>query len=77
VGIKPKKRGRKKGNEKKLHPEQEKEIKAVIIDKYPEQLKLPGCMWTRANIRDLIKRKYDIVTPLSTLGNYLKSWCLC
>lgn len=70
-GIKPKQRGRKEGNNRILTPAQEKEIRSIIVDKYPEQLMLPGCMWTRANIRDLIKRMYKIDMPLSTLGYYL------
>ena len=74
VAIKPKKRGRKEGEERSLTPEQEREIQKIIVDKYPEQMKLPGCMWTRANIRDLIKRKYGIEMPVSTLGCYLARW---
>jgi len=74
VGIKPKTRGRRLGDKRTLAPEQEWEIKKIIIDKYPEQLKLPGCMWTRENIRDLIKEKYKIDMPLSTLGYYLERW---
>jgi len=31
-------------------------------------------MWTRENIRDLIKQKYGITMPLSTLGYYLERW---
>jgi hypothetical protein len=31
-------------------------------------------MWTRANIRDLIKRQYGLSMPLSTLGRYLQRW---
>ena len=31
-------------------------------------------MWTRNNIRDLIKQKYKINMPLSTLGYYLALW---
>ena len=73
-GIKPKKRGRKKGEKRLLTPEQEKEIRGIIVDRYPEQLKLPGCMWTRSNIRDLIKRMYKTDMPLSTLGYYLERW---
>jgi len=74
AGIRPKTRGRRKGDKRTLTPEQEWEIKKIIIDKYPEQLKLPGCMWTRENIRDLIQRKYKIAMPLSTLGYYLERW---
>ena len=74
AGIKSKKRGRKTGEARKLSKEQEKETRGIIVDKYPEQMKLPGCMWTRSNIRDLIKRKYGILMPLSTLGYYLARW---
>jgi transposase len=74
LGIKPKQRGRKTGEQRKLSLGQEREIQTIIVDKYPEQLKLPGCMWTRSNIRDLIKRYYGISLPLSTLGYYLARW---
>lgn len=73
-GIKLKKRGRSKGKNRILTKEQEQEIVSIIADKNPEQLKLPGCMWTRNNIRELIKRKYKIEIKLSTLGCYLARW---
>lgn len=74
AGIKAKKRGRKTGEKRKLTPEQEREIQRSIVDKCPEQLKLPGCMWTRENIREYIGRKYRIELGLSTLGYYLARW---
>jgi transposase len=74
AGIKPKTRGRRTGDKRRLTTEQEWGIKKIIIDKNPDQLKLPGCMWTRENIRDLIKQKYKITMPLSTLGYYLERW---
>lgn len=74
AGIKPKKRGRRTGEKRVLSAEQEKTIQTMIVDKNPEQLKLPGCMWTRNNIRDLIKRLYKIDIKLSTLGYYLARW---
>ena len=73
-GIKPKTRGRRIGEKRVLSPEQEWEIRRIIVDKNPDQLKLAGCMWTRDNIRDLIKQKYKITMPLSTLGYYLERW---
>lgn len=72
--IKLKKAGRKFGEQRILTPEQEREIQRLIVDKNPEQLRLPGCMWTRENIRDLIKTNYKIIMPLSTLGYYLARW---
>jgi transposase len=73
-GIKPGKRGRRLGAKRILNPVQEQEIQRIIVDRNPEQLKLPGCMWTRENIRELIEQKYKIVMPLSTLGYYLERW---
>lgn len=72
--LKPKKRGRPAGKNKILSPEQEKEIQKIIVDKTPEQLRFKECMWTRNNIRQLIKEKYGIDIKLSTLGYYLVRW---
>ncbi len=72
--IKPKKRGRKKGENHILTPDQEREIQQIIIDKTPDQLKLKECMWTRKNIAALIKEKYGIEIKFSTLGYYLSRW---
>ena len=74
TGIKPKKRGRRKGENRVLTPEQEKDIRNTIIDKNPEQLKLKGCMWTRKSIAEYIERKHGVKLILSTLGYYLERW---
>lgn len=73
-GIKQKHQGRKKGEKRILTPQQEKEIMQIIIDKDPMQLKFKECMWTRNNIRQLVKEKYGIDIKLSTLGYYLQRW---
>ncbi len=72
--IKPKKRGRRKGQNRILNSEQEKEIQQIIVDNTPDQLKLKECMWTRKNIAALIKQKYGIEIKFSTLGYYLERW---
>ena len=72
--LKPAKRGRPAGKNKILTPEQEREIQKTIVDKNPEQLRFKECMWTRNNIRQLIKDKYGIDIKLSTLGYYLARW---
>lgn len=74
AAIKPHKRGRRYGAKRRLTPEQEKEIQRVIIDKTPEQLRFRECMWTRKNIQGLIRERYKIDMPLSTLGYYLARW---
>ena len=74
AGIKSRHQGRKTGEKRILSPQQEKEIMRIIVDKDPMQLRLKGCMWTRNNIRDLIREKYGIDMKLSTLGYYLARW---
>ncbi|VAW10729.1 Mobile element protein [hydrothermal vent metagenome] len=70
------KRGRKKGYGKLLSETQEKDVQRMIIDKMPDQLKLPYALWTRKAIRDLIKRTYKIDIATRTMGDYLRSWGL-
>jgi transposase len=73
-GIKLKQRGRRFGEKRALTPEQEREIREIIVDKTPEQMRFKECMWARNNIRALIKHQYQIDMPLSTLGYYLERW---
>ena len=74
AAIKPKTRGRRHGAKRTLTPEQEKEIQQIIVDKTPEQLRFKECMWSRKNIAELIRGKYGIAMPESTLGVYLGRW---
>ena len=56
--LKPKKRGRKLGDGKRLSAEQEKEIRNIIIDKKTEQMKLNFMLWTRQSIHELVMNNY-------------------
>jgi transposase len=76
AGIKPKKSGRKKDSGRTLTPEQEREIRAVIVDKTPEQLKLAGFLWTRTKICSYIKRIYKKTIAPQVISRYLKRWGL-
>jgi transposase len=71
---KPNVRGRKPESFMILTPEQEKEIKRIIIDKYPDQLKFSYALWTRQAVCELIKNKYGIEISLRVMTNYLKRW---
>jgi transposase len=66
----------KRGNpqEPKLKGHQAATIVNLIIDRHPEQLKLPFVLWTREAVRDLIYKKYKIKLSVSTIGRYLKKW---
>lgn len=72
-GIKAKKVGR-KTNSGLLTVEQQKEIQKCLIDKNPEQLKLPGFLWNRSNIQGLIKQLFKVTLTLQAISIYLKKW---
>ena len=68
------KRGRRTGEKRTLTMEQETEMKRALIDKTPDQLKLPFALWTRDAVKILIKQRYGIEMPIRTVGEYLKRW---
>lgn len=70
--LKNKKRGVKGG--KKLKAKEAAEIRRLIRDKMPEQLKLPFGLWTREAVQQLIKDKYKVELSRWQVGRYLKSW---
>lgn len=68
------KRGRKKGDSRTLSAQQEKKIQKMIIDKTPDQLKMPFALWTRRAVCDLIEEHFAVRVPERTCGEYLKRW---
>lgn len=71
-GLHSKKRGVKGG--KKINGLQAAEIKRLIKDKMPDQLKLPYGLWTRDAVQQLIDKKYGIELSRWQVGRYLKAW---
>jgi len=57
-----------------LSLKQERQVARIVIDKHPEQLKLPFALWTRAAIQQLIKQRFGLQLGLSTVGDYLRRW---
>jgi transposase len=70
------KRGRKQGEKRRLDTRQETALRRMIIDSTPEQLKLPFMLWERRAVQELVERKFSIVLPLRTVGEYLLRWGL-
>jgi transposase len=73
-GLKEKPQGHKQGIGRLLTSEQEKQVQNLIIDKMPDQLKLPFALWTRRAIVELIKREFGITIAIRTMGTYLGRW---
>jgi transposase len=72
--IKSVKMGRPKGSGCKLTPRQEKQIKKILTEKRPNEVKLEGYLWDRKAVSELVKQKYKVILPLSTTGHYLAKW---
>jgi transposase len=69
-------RGRKAGEGGKLSPKQADKIKAIVVGKMPDQIKLPFYLWTRQAVAALIKRQYGVQMTPASVGNYLAAWGL-
>jgi transposase len=67
-------RGNKFGNGRTLTKQQEKRIKKLITDKYPDQMKFDFALWTREAVKLLVGRECGIDMPIRTVGEYLKRW---
>jgi transposase len=70
--VKSKKRGVQQG--KKINGKQAAEIRQLIKDKLPDQLKLSFGLWTREAVQQLILDRYGIELSRWQVGRYLKSW---
>lgn len=70
--IKSKKRGVQGG--KKVNGKQADELRRLIKNKLPDQLKLPFGLWTRDAVKLLMRKRYGIVLSRTQVGRYLKSW---
>jgi len=74
ASLKPGKRGRIYGSQRILSKEQENATRAVLIDKTPDQFRLPFRLWTRDALQMYLKDKYGIDVALRTMSEYLKRW---
>jgi transposase len=70
--LKAKRRGRRKGGS--LLPWQAAQIAKTVIDRHPEQLKLPFYLWTREGVGQLMERRFGIRLSVWTVGRYLARW---
>src|SRR5215813_13227101 len=70
------KRGRRAGEQKALDARQEARVRRAVVGKYPDQVALPGLVWTRPQVRQLIRNWFGIGLSLVTIGKYLRSWGL-
>lgn len=65
--------GRRPGHTR-LNKRQQNSIRKAVMDKHPDQLKLPFVMWNRAAVQRLIAKRYHVTLSLRAVGNYLARW---
>ena len=73
-GLRSQKRGRKAS--KALNAKQAASIRKSVVGKNPGQLRLPGFLWTRESVGQLIFRRFGLRLSRWTVGRYLKDWGL-
>jgi transposase len=71
--LSARRRGR-RGGHTKLTAAQQQKVAGLVAGKNPDQLSLPGFLWTRALIRDLIRDLFEIELGEDTVGRYLREW---
>ena len=50
------------------------EIRRLICDKTPDQLKMEFALWNRQAVSQLIEARLGVKVPIRTIGEYLKRW---
>lgn len=57
-----------------LTKEQVKQTKKMIIDKCPDQLKLPFALWRRSAVGDFLRDQFGVDVSVWTIGRFLHTW---
>ena len=72
VGLRKKKRGNKTVRDRKITEQQEMELKKIITEITPDQLKMSFGLWSCEAVRQLILDRCGIDYALQTLSTILK-----
>jgi transposase len=67
-------RGRRRGEQQALSAALQSRIAGLIAGQCPDQLQIPGLLWTRSAVRALIERESGVRLEISTVGRYLRAW---
>jgi transposase len=73
-GLSERRRGRRAGEQPALAEPQQQEVIALVRESTPDQLGLPGFLWTRDAVGELIGQRYGLWLARTTVGGYLRRW---
>ena len=74
--FRPRRRGRRPGEQFALSPAQQAWVVRTIVDGSPEDGGLPQRLWTRQAIAELVRREFGILISSPTVSQYLTRWGL-
>ncbi len=72
--LNTRRRGRPPGNT--LKTAEAHQVRRLIRDRCPDQLKLPFVLWTREAVQHLLAERYGVHVSVWTVGRYLRQWNL-
>jgi transposase len=73
-GLSERRRGRRAGEQAALSERQQQEVITLVRETTPDQLGLPGFLWTRDAVAELIAQRYGVWLTPTTAGRYLRGW---
>lgn len=74
AALKDRQGGRKVGDMRALTARQEAELRKLICDKTPDQLKMAFALWNRQAVMELIRIRYGVKLTPQGVGKYLARW---
>src|SRR5215210_3428316 len=74
AGLKTGPRGPGAGHGRFLDAGQEAEARALVRRHTADELELPFALWSRAAVRELVRRRFRVRLAVRTMGTYLARW---
>ncbi len=74
AGLKTGPRGPEAGHGRFLDAGQEAEARALVRRHTPDELDLPFALWSRAAVRELVRRRFGVRLAVRSMGTYLARW---
>ncbi len=68
------KRGRSSEDQMVLSAADQQRIVEAVRTRFPDQLRIPGLLWTRSAVQALIERECGVRLDVTTVGRYLRRW---
>jgi len=67
-------RGRSSEDQMVLSAADQQRIVEAVRTRFPDQLRIPGLLWTRSAVQALIERECGVRLDVTTVGRYLRRW---